>query len=144
MRKSKALFCAMLFCALPGHAQVQPGLWELRMRSSFGDAQSNAVPQVSRLCITPEQSGDPRTWTPRFGNMQCSVRDYSAQGNEASWNYACKGEPAMSGKGTLRWSPQRYEGSNRMELRRGEERMEMLQSYEARRIGDCVPEDKKS
>lgn len=141
MRANKLVFGALLLCA-PAWAQIQPGLWEVQLRSSFGDAPANAPPQISRRCIGPAESGNPRLWTPQF-SVQCTMHDYSAQGDEASWTYVCKGEPPMSGTGRLRWSAQNYAGSNRMELRRGEEHMQMLQSYEARRIGECV-EDKKS
>jgi hypothetical protein len=141
MRANKMLLCAAFLCA-PAAAQLQPGLWEVQLRSAFGPAggaPQSGPAQISRRCIGATESDNPRMWTPQFStDLQCAVRDYTARDNEANWLYACKSEPAMSGTGRLRWSAQHYEGSNRMELRRGEERMQMLQSYEARRIGECT------
>lgn len=140
MRPSDKLFFAfLLLCVQPVHAQaaVRPGLWELSQRTEIG-GNKNAKPIVSHFCIEANQADNPRAWIPRFHvGGSCNTRDYVSLGNEANWKFVCQGEPAMTGTSHLRIGPEQYEGSNNMELRRGNERMNVVQIYVGRRIGDC-------
>ena len=123
-------------------AQVKPGLWEMQTYTEFGDVPARS-PIVSRYCIAPDQVESPAQWTPRnIKGARCAVRDYVLKGDEATWSLHCESEPPMQGTGRLRVGAEHYEGSNRVELRRGAESMLMTQRYAARRVGECIEESK--
>ena len=139
MGQNKAALCiGLLLTAGQTFAQVRPGLWEINQRTEIGGKKQTSAPQTSRFCIDSQQADNPRAWTPRFhsGNA-CSIRDYVLQGNEANWNFVCEGEPVITGTGRLRIGLEQYEGSNNVDMRRGADRMSVVQSYVGRRIGDC-------
>ena len=43
----------------------------------------------------------------------------------------------MRGQAELRWSESAYNGETRLVLQRGADRMNMTQTYNARRLGGC-------
>ncbi|HKO87678.1 MAG TPA: DUF3617 family protein [Burkholderiales bacterium] len=139
-RNSRALLCMLLLVSVDAIAQsaIRPGLWEISQRTEIGGKKQTNAPLISRFCIDAQQADNPRAWTPRFhSGTACSIRDYVLQGNEANWNFTCQGEPVITGTGRLHIKPEQYEGSNNVDMRRGEERMSIVQSYAARRLGDC-------
>ena len=117
---------------------LQPGLYEVRLQTSFADGQSAAPINTVQRCVSATEIAAPQRLAPQFsGGADCSLSDLRAESNQASWTLTCRGEPAMRGNANVSWSASGYAGETRMTLQRGAEQMQMTQSYTARRLGDC-------
>ncbi|HLU77220.1 MAG TPA: DUF3617 family protein [Burkholderiales bacterium] len=134
---------ALMFAAGTAVAQtdaLQPGLYEVELRTQFSDAQGESVVPVSvvRRCVSATEIQSPERLAPNFSAAAACV--WSAHRPEpggASWTVDCQGDPVMRGEAHVRWTKDRYAGETRMVLRRGAERMNMTQQYTAHRLGGC-------
>ena len=132
---------ALCFVSPYGAAQssgVQPGLWEIRLRTEYAGASHTLPATVLRQCITPDQTQDPRQLLPRaVSGTECKVRDYTLEGGRATWNIVCTGDPIINGTGSLEMSARRYSGTSRLEMHKGNETMVLTQVYDAQYLGPC-------
>ncbi len=117
---------------------LQPGLYEVRLQTSFADAQSAVPINTVQRCVSASEIAAPQRLAPQFsGGADCSASEFATDGSQASWTLTCRGEPAMRGNARLSWDTSHYAGETHMTLQRGSEQMQMKQSYTARRLGGC-------
>lgn len=119
---------------------LQPGLYEVELRTRFSDTQGESVVPVSivQRCVSATEIESPERLAPRFSAAAaCASSAHQPEANGASWTLDCQGDPAMRGEARVRWNADSYAGETRMVLQRGAERMNMTQQYTARRLGGC-------
>lgn len=121
------------------HAQapnMQPGLWEVTFRIEMPGRPAEV--NTMRQCITPEQVKQ-ASMTPGAPQGDCTVSDYKATGEGASWKFECKGENPMSGSGSIAWQGASYSGATRVETREDGRPVVVNQTYSGVRVGECPP-----
>ena len=59
------------------------------------------------------------------------------QGNTATWRMECKGPNAMSGSGSMTYGGTSYSGTTKLTMIEGGQTMDMVQTFNGKRIGDC-------
>lgn len=135
---------ALLFGAMPGWAQtppvLQPGLYEVELKTQFSDESSQSLEPVSivRRCVSATEIEAPERLAPGFSaGAKCMASAQQIDEAGASWRVDCLGDPNMRGEAKLRWTESTYSGETRLVLQRGADRMNMTQSYRARRLGGC-------
>lgn len=139
LRRSRlaTLFCAAVLAPLV-HAQapnMQPGLWEVtfRVETSGRPAEVNTM----RQCLTAEQVRQAASAKPTAPQGDCTVNDYKATADGASWKFDCKGENPMSGSGSITWQGASYSGATRVETREDGRPVVVNQTYSGVRVGEC-------
>lgn len=117
---------------------LQPGVYEVRMRTQFDDV-SQAVPtNVVQRCVTDTEIAQPARLAPQFSvTTTCNMSDYAVEENSATWVLHCTGEADMQGQASVRWERDSFAGTTELSLQRTDAQMRMRQSYSAKRIGDC-------
>ena len=120
------------------HAQapnMQPGLWEVTFRVEMPGRPAEV--NTMRQCITAEQVKQASA-TPGAPQGDCTVSDYKATSEGASWKFECKGETPMSGSGSIAWQGASYSGATRVETREEGRPMVVNQTYSGVRLGECT------
>ena len=137
MKPSVPAALALLVTAVAVQAapNMQAGLWEIATKMDMPGLPSGMGQTTVRQCIRPADLDDPKKTIPQ--DARCQVKDYKLQGNTASWSVECKGEGAMTGSGTVTYSGNSYSGTTKMSVKDGGRRMDMTQTFSAKRIGDC-------
>jgi hypothetical protein len=126
---------AALLLALPGGAAepsvLQPGLWEVTIKTHLSDATPTLV---ERICISKEQAEHPQV--PKAAKAgDCQVTG-GLSGNKLKYQIKC-GRKNASSDNEFTYSGDHYEGVVTI---KNDEVGELRQTYTARRIGDCVTE----
>ncbi|MCX7890898.1 MAG: DUF3617 domain-containing protein [Burkholderiales bacterium] len=116
---------------------MQPGLWEVTFRVEV--AGRPAEVETLRRCVTPEQVKEAASASPAAPRGDCTVSDYKATAEGASWTFDCKGGNPMTGSGSIVWQGASYSGATRVETREDGRPIVVNQSYSGVRIGDCAP-----
>jgi len=139
MRRSlAALLLLMQGAVFAEPSALQPGLYEVRLQTVFDDAKSVVPANTVRRCVSATEIAAPHLLAPQFsGGAECMLSDFHKDEQSASWVWQCKQDPPMHGEAHVRWNTSDYAGETRMTLERGAERMQMKQSYTARRLGAC-------
>lgn len=135
-----ALSCAHAAPSEPAATAVTltPGLYEMALRTRFDDAQTPVPTRIVQRCVTATEVSTPTRLAPAFaGDTHCTTGAPTLEDQRASWTLACTGEPAMQGEATVAWQADSFEGATHLNMRRGNDRMRMTQSYTARRLGEC-------
>ena len=114
---------------------MQPGLWEVTFRVEVPGrpAEMNTM----RQCLTAEQIKQAASATPTAPQGDCTVSDYKATADGASWKFDCKGENPMSGSGSIAWQGASYSGATRVVTRENDRPTVINQSYSGVRVGEC-------
>lgn len=144
MRIENLAFCALMLGAIGAVSAettpLQPGLYEVELRTQFSDTDSQSVAPVSivRRCISATEIESPDRLAPGFSaGAKCVASAQQSDAVGASWRLDCLGEPNMRGQAKLRWGESTYNGETHLVLQRGADRMNMTQMYNARRLGGC-------
>jgi hypothetical protein len=94
-------------------------------------------PMTTQQCLTAKQ---PVPHPGRDGGKNCSVLDVKRSGDTFSWHIKCAdARGAVDGTGSVKYEGDRFSGSAVMHLDKGGQKMEMTQTLEGHRIGDCAP-----
>jgi len=88
-------------------AQVEPGNWELSLTTLI-TGQDKPVAQVETRCVTEADTRDPGRLL--AGKGICEFSNRRDSGGEYTFEVSCTGLLPMKGKGTMRYSPQRFDG----------------------------------
>jgi len=131
-----ALFSAHVYAAAPN---MKEGLWEITTKMEVPGMPAGIPPQVMQRCFTKKDLEDPRkTMAGRESqDSRCQVTDHKVQGNTATWNFACKGEDAMTGSGTATYGGTSYTSTNKMTTQHGGQAQTMTMHYSGRHLGAC-------
>jgi hypothetical protein len=132
-----ALLAAHAHSAAP---DIKEGLWEITVKMEMTAMPAGVPAQIVQQCVTRRDLEDPRNMTHAGGphDEHCRFSDYKVQGNHATWSWACTGEAAMTGSGTLTFSGTSYKGTNRISMQHTGPVKHMTLHYTGRRLGDCV------
>jgi hypothetical protein len=123
---------------VPASAQgpnMQPGLWEVTIRVEVPGRPADV--NTMRQCLTAEQVRQAASANPTTPQGDCTVSDYKATAEGASWKFECRGENPMSGSGSIAWQGASYSGASRVEMRDGGRPIVVDQTYSGVRVGDC-------
>ncbi len=139
----RALPLLLALAALPtlaGDRTASPGLWESSVQMQMAGMPYPMPPHTSRRCITQEMidrnEDIPRAQT-RTGE-ECQIGDVHRAGNTASWTLRCSGSHPMQGSGMVTYdSATAYHAQLRMTMQMDGRQMQMTQSIESHRVGDC-------
>lgn len=118
-------------------AGMQPGLWEITTTMEMTGMPMKMPAQTVRHCYTQKELDQGKNSVPLSDDKNCQVKDYKSKGNSASWTVVCTGKDAMTGTGTMTFTPTSYTGKMRAKVKDGGETMDMTYSYAAKRIGNC-------
>jgi hypothetical protein len=118
---------------------MQPGLWEITTRAEMAGMEGMpAMPaNTVRQCIHPADVQSGSRTVPQGGDPQCAMKDYKMQGNTATWRMECKGANAMSGSGSITYSGASYSGTTKFAMTEEGQTMNMTQTFNGKRVGDC-------
>jgi hypothetical protein len=120
------------------HAQapnMQPGLWEVTFRIEMSGRPAQV--DTTRQCLTAEQVKQAASANPTTPQGDCTVSDYKATADGASWKFDCKGDNPMSGSGSIAWQGASYSGATRVEMRESGRPVVVNQTYSGVRVGEC-------
>ncbi len=118
-------------------AQVEPGNWELSL-TTLMTGQDKPVAQVETRCITEADARDPSRLL--AGKGICEFSNRRDSGGQYSFEVSCTGLLPMKGKGTMRYSPQRFDGDLDLavvESGGGGPKFGMRSLVTGRRLGPC-------
>jgi hypothetical protein len=138
MRPLSASIFALLLCAATASAQdpVREGLWEVSIQGQVGGQPISSTPLVMRQCINQQTAQDLMAKL-SGGTGGCRVSDYAQEGNRARWNLSCTGQVEVSGSGEVVMSSDGFNGTLNVMVAMGGQSVPMLQTFDARRVGDC-------
>lgn len=139
MRPSRFMIGPALAClSLPALAgpDVQPGMWETTVTTEMAGMPMSIPPVTTRSCIR-ESDLVPQTDHP---GQECELVEHDVSGNQVSWRIRCNTQgTTMTGHGEITYSGDTYTGRILMNMDQGGQSMEMTQSLEGRRVGECAP-----
>lgn len=138
MLRSSALIAAALACGSVAAAppNMQPGLWEITTKMEMPGMPMQMPPQTVKHCYKAEQLKDSKDALPTDKN--CKLDEMKQSGNTVQWKMSCKTENGpMNGAGEITYAGQNYAGTMRMSGNMNGQKIDMKQSYSAKRLGDC-------
>jgi len=131
-------FATCALSAVAAAPNMQPGMWEISMKSEMPSMPDMpAMPATTvRQCIRPTDVQNGSHTVPK-NDSQCEIKDYKMQGNTATWRMECKGPNAMNGSGSMTYGGTSYSGTTKMTMKEGGHTMDMVQTFNGKRTGDC-------
>ena len=138
MRPFSGFIAALLFCATTASGQdpVREGLWEISIQGEVGGQPISSAPLVMRQCINQQTAQDLMARL-SGGTGGCQVSDYSQDGSRARWSLSCTGQMEVSGTGEVLMGSDGFNGTLDLMIGMGGQTVPMLQTFNARRVGDC-------
>lgn len=131
-----SLFAATASSVLAAPPNMQPGLWEITMKSEMPGMPMQMPAQTIRHCYKKEEIKESKDALP--GDKSCKVDDFKESGNTVRWKSTCKMDGGtMVGTGEVTYAGNTYSGSMTMVGDSGGRKMNMTQKYSAKRLGDC-------
>ncbi|MGD2081475.1 MAG: DUF3617 domain-containing protein [Chromatiales bacterium] len=129
-----SLVLACLTAGASAGPNMRPGLWETTVRTEM-PGMPIAVPPVTTSSCVRETEVVPQTEQP---GQECEMTDQSVDGDRVSWQIRCNSQgTTMIGNGEITYAGDTYTGQVRMNMQQGGQSMQMTQSLEGRRLGDC-------
>ena len=115
---------------------VREGLWEISVQAEIGGQPISSTPLVVRQCITSQTAQE------LMGQLSgsaggCQVTDLRDEGSRARWNLSCSGQVNVSGSGEVMVANNAFTGTMSLLVQMNGQTVPMLQSFNARRVGDC-------
>ena len=132
------LLCAALLAPQCANAQEQlrEGLWEITVRMEIGGQPASAAPLVVRQCLNQQSAQDLMTQlTGAAGG--CQVSDLQQEGNRARWNLTCSGQIELTGSGEVTMTAGGFDGTLNAMIGMGGTSVPIMQTFGARRVGEC-------
>jgi hypothetical protein len=142
MSKVKRIFAglgvvliAQYFSASPALAAGPDDLWEMTSKVEMPGMPMAMPPQTVKVC-TPKGK-QAQSVVPHEGN--CKVQDLKQTGNKTTFKIVCTGPDPMTGSGEIvTLGPDAYKGITRISTNAGGQRVNMTNSFSARRVGSCT------
>ena len=131
-----ALGALLLVPSVEAAPNLQPGMWELRVKMTMEEAEGMpAMPeQVFQRCM---QAKDLEAGITAPPEGECKVSGYKTSGDSAEWQVECGGSMPMRGKGRMTSTPTAYQGEIEMKMEDGDGGMTMHHVMSGKRLGDC-------
>lgn len=115
---------------------MQPGLWEITMKTEMAGMPMQMPAQTMRHCYRKEDIKQSKDALPADKN--CKVDGFSESGNTVRWKATCRMEGStMVGNGEMTFAGAAYTGSMTMTGDMQGQKMNMTQKYSGKRVGDC-------
>ncbi|MGA7799475.1 MAG: DUF3617 family protein [Gammaproteobacteria bacterium] len=114
---------------------VEPGMWEVTVKTEMAGMPMPIPPTTHRYCLTPKDlvPNDP----PQPG-QSCQVVDRKISGSKVTWRVECNNNGhKSSGTGEINYGRTRYEGHMTFHMNADGQAMDMNQTMEGHRIGAC-------
>jgi hypothetical protein len=114
---------------------MREGRWEITTQMEMPNMPVKMPAMKNTQCVTKEQLKDPAKalpGPPPDRSSGCTVSDYKADGNKATWKMTC---PQMTGTGEITFKDDSYDGLMKLATPQGE----MTMKLSAKRLGDCTP-----
>ena len=135
MKFNVIFFSLIALLPLAAHAGVNPGLWEATVTASSTMAGSAPVSEKTSYCITEK---DP---VPALGGNNtdaCKIINQKVSGGSVSWRMRCDTPLGMmDSKGKITYRGDTAKGLIEMSVKSPSGTVNMQQSLNAKRIGDC-------
>jgi hypothetical protein len=122
------------------------------MQPDLPGVSQQPTPVSFTRCVTKEEAADPK-FVPMAGlgkasptankpddkpAIDCKVTDQKLDGAKVSWTTRCEGLNPMTGVGEFVYGADRYTGTMKISLKRGDEPVTLTMNYSANRLGDCA------
>jgi hypothetical protein len=131
------LYCTALLMPLSAAADaLREGLWDVTVRMEIGGQPATAQPLVVRQCINQQSAQDLVAKLTGAGGG-CQVSDLQQEGNRARWNMTCTGQIELTGTGDVTITGDGFDGTLNATIGMGGTPVPILQTFGARRVGDC-------
>jgi len=133
MRKLIRTSMLYMACAVGAAALAAPGeYWEISTKMEMAGMPFAMPATTSKVCMAKGNEKDPKY----TADKECQVTDVKHAGNTTSWKVRCdrKGE-VINGSGEMTGTPDKSDGTIRMNGVSGGQRIDMTQTYSSRRIG---------
>lgn len=116
---------------------VKEGLWEISVQGEMGGQPLSSTPLVVRQCLNSQTVQDLMAQLNGAGAGGCQVSDLLEEGARARWNMSCTGPVSLSGTGEVMIGREAFNGSMSMLVAVGSQTVPLLQTFNARWVGDC-------
>lgn len=141
--KSALLLVSLVLAAVPAFADqnpMKPGMWEITSRTDMPGMPYKVPPVTFKHCVTAamlaQNQGLAEPHSPP--GTHCERVKFKMSGNHAEWGVSCTGKTNVSGEGSMTWdSPDSYHGQTHMTMDMDGHTMNMTQTMQGRRLGDC-------
>jgi hypothetical protein len=134
---------ALVSLPVCAHAEdMKPGLWQYNMQLSMQGVPAGMPgmgAQSFQRCVTAKEVADRSAYLRSDPKSQCTMSDFKQQGKDFSYNVACKGQMAMSGKVTGSSSAESLSVSMDLAMNPAPApgMGALKQTITARRLGEC-------
>ena len=131
------LLAILLAAALPLHADIGEGKWEMEITTSMPGTPAGAATAKQAQCLRGEDARDPAKL---FGSpgAGCEFTDRRDDGSTYRFRISCSGAASLSGSGEMRYSRDALEGEIVLRLNDGTKNIETRTAIRARRTGPCT------
>lgn len=120
--------------AIAATPQVHTGLWETTVQTEMPGMPVSMPPISYKSCIRDSQPV-PENNQP---GEHCHMLDSKVDGSEVSWRISCDSENAnLQGSGHITYAGDSFSGQMIMHMDQGGRAMEMTQTMQGHRLGDC-------
>src|SRR5262249_60313933 len=110
-------------------------VWEVRRKIEMAGMPMAMPASTNRVCTAKGRKDE--DMIPRETN--CKMTDSNRSGNKLTYKMACDGgKNAMTMVGELTYSPEKYDGKQRMTGTMDGTPVDVTQTYSGKRIGDCT------
>ena len=116
--------------------RVKEGLWEINLQAEVGGQAMSSTPLVVRQCLTNQAVQDLMTQLNGVAGG-CQVSDFREESSRARWNMSCSGQISLSGTGEVVFGHETFNGTMSMLVGIAGQTLPLLQTFNARWVGDC-------
>jgi len=116
---------------------VKEGLWEISLQGEMGGQSLSSTPLVVRQCLNSRSVQDLMAQLNGVGGGGCQVSDFLEEAGRARWSMNCTGPVTLSGTGEVMIGQEAFNGTMSMLVAVGGQTVPLLQTFNARWVGDC-------
>src|SRR5262249_540857 len=137
MRHSILTAVPLLLLAGLAYAEPKDGMYEVTTTMRMA-GMPDIPPQKNVQCLNAKDRV-PHPPRPRGGG-DCSVVQVKSSGDHVTWHVKCADQRGtLEGDGSLTYTGASFTGSTVLRMTKNGEEMQMTQTMEGHRIGDCPP-----
>ena len=129
------------------------GNWKVTMQAELPGVRQPPPPIIFTQCVTKEDAEDPAKLVPLASPgeaspaekkpdekpaVECRVTDQKLDGAKVTWTTHCESLNPMTGVGEFVYGADRYVGTMKVTMKRGDQPVMMTMHYSASRLGDCA------
>ena len=132
MRTVLLALSALVFS--PAYADIGEGNWELEITTTMPGKPAASIKQVQ--CMTAVDAKDPANLIGGPG-PGCAFNNRKDDGSTFSFDVACTSGAPLTGSGKLQYSREALNGEIVVNMKQGEQSMEVRTLLKAKRLGAC-------